>query len=118
MRVIVAWTAEPPPVVTVTTTDPAAPQLPAASRPGTYRGWYPGGWAPMSTPAVTFSSGEFRAPSTADISVPAPLAPSVSMKYSAAAMLELPVAVSLTLAVRVTNPPPPAAAATLLVTGP
>ena len=73
------------------------------------------------TVALTASVAELKVPSVAVIAVPVPLAPEASTKYSAAAMLELPVAASLTDAFNVTEAAPTVGlgvAVILLATGP
>ena len=58
------------------------------------------------TVALTASVAELKVPSVAVIAVPVPLAPLASTKYSAPAMLELPVVASLTEAFNVTDVAP------------
>ena len=58
------------------------------------------------TLALTVSVALLNDPSEAAIELPAPLEPTVSMKYSAAAMFDPPVLASLTVAVSVTDEAP------------
>src|SRR5262245_26870743 len=78
------------------------PQLPAASRPCTKTVCVPSPrlTKPLTTP-VTLSVGLLKLPSDAVMAVPAPLAPIVSTKNSAAVTVLLPLDASLTRAVTV-----------------
>jgi hypothetical protein len=75
----------------------------------------------LTVVALTPSVAELKVPSVGDIAVPVPIAPAVSMKYSAPAMLELPVVASLTEAASETEAAPEVGSGVMLipeVTGP
>src|SRR3990172_6001846 len=113
-------TVSDPPVVTLSTVEADAPQLPEASRALTLSVWLPADQPDTFMLAVrpSMASSE-KAPSDAFIGVTVPGA--ALSHHSAAAMFELPVAVSFAVAVSVTPAAPAVGfgvADTALVTGP